>query len=140
MVADAENSTCLGAFLVVNDLLAVTSIHGRQACTEMRLLVRLRSTADAFRTEIVVYKLVCQDRRVPKPAKWLVGIAVAYALSPIDLIPDFIPILGYLDDVFIVPILIFMARKMIPQDVIDDCRRRAEGTGNRQLFHSLTPI
>ena len=90
----------------------------------MFLLGRLRSSMKAFRRELKVYQLVLKDDRVPKPAKWLLGIAVAYALSPIDLIPDFIPVLGYLDDLVIVPALVFLALKMIPPGVVEDCRRQ----------------
>jgi uncharacterized membrane protein YkvA (DUF1232 family) len=69
-----------------------------------------------------VYRLVLQDPRLPKRAKWLLGLAVAYTLSPIDLIPDFIPVLGYLDDALVVPALIWLARRAIPKIVMEDCR------------------
>jgi uncharacterized membrane protein YkvA (DUF1232 family) len=74
--------------------------------------------------EIEVYRLVMQDRRVPKRAKWLLGLAVAYTVSPIDLIPDFIPVLGYLDDVLVVPALVWLARRAIPPNVMEECRAR----------------
>jgi uncharacterized membrane protein YkvA (DUF1232 family) len=75
-----------------------------------------------FKQELKVYRLVLQDDRTPKLAKWLLGIALAYALSPIDLIPDFVPILGHLDDLVILPLLVIIAVKLIPPSVIDDCR------------------
>lgn len=55
-------------------------------------------------------------------AKILIGAAVAYALSPIDLVPDFIPVVGHLDDVVVVPLLIIVALKLIPKDVVEECR------------------
>ena len=59
-------------------------------------------------------------------AKVLIGAAIAYALSPIDLIPDFIPVLGHLDDLIIVPLLVYMALKLIPKDVVEECRAAAQ--------------
>jgi uncharacterized membrane protein YkvA (DUF1232 family) len=88
------------------------------------MLERIRSAAQGFQREIKVYRLVLQDSRVPKRAKWLLGLALGYALSPIDLIPDFIPVVGYLDDILIVPTLIWLATRSIPPEVLDDCRAR----------------
>ena len=88
------------------------------------MLERVRLTTQSFRREIKVYQLALQDSRVPKRAKWLLGLALGYALSPIDLIPDFIPVLGHLDDVLIVPALIWMAKRSIPPEVIEECRAR----------------
>ena len=70
--------------------------------------------------------LAARDPRVPSAAKLLAGLVAAYALSPIDLIPDFIPVLGYLDDVLIVPAGIWLALRMIPAEVLEDLRGRAE--------------
>ena len=88
------------------------------------MLERLKITRREIQREITVYRLVLQDPRVPKRAKWLLGLAVGYMLSPIDLIPDFIPVLGYLDDVLIVPALVWLALRAIPQDVLRDCRAK----------------
>lgn len=71
--------------------------------------------------------LCLKSRDTPLAAKVLAGITVAYALSPIDLIPDFIPVLGYLDDVIILPALIALTIKFIPKDVFDRYRKEAEG-------------
>jgi len=89
------------------------------------MLTQIKTIAENFRRELNVYRLILADPRTPKLAKWLLGLAIAYAVSPIDLIPDFIPVLGYLDDLLIVPALVILARKMIPSEIIMDCRRRA---------------
>jgi uncharacterized membrane protein YkvA (DUF1232 family) len=83
---------------------------------------RLRRAAAAFRREIEVYQRVRRHPRTPRMAKILIGAAIAYALSPIDLIPDFIPVLGHLDDVIIVPLLIVAAVKLVPKEVLEECR------------------
>lgn len=71
----------------------------------------------------------------PWPVKALVFFVVAYALSPIDLIPDFIPVLGYLDDAILLPVLIWLAVKLLPAPVLATCRQRADdwmGRGGRK--------
>ncbi|CAM2888444.1 DUF1232 domain-containing protein [Legionella anisa] len=68
---------------------------------------------------------VAKNTKTPWLPKMIVIFTIAYALSPIDLIPDFIPILGYLDDLILLPILIFIAIKLIPLDVWDECRVKA---------------
>jgi uncharacterized membrane protein YkvA (DUF1232 family) len=77
-----------------------------------------------FRREIKLYQLAIQDARVPKRAKWFLGLALVYAVSPIDLIPDFLPVIGHLDDALIVPALIWLAKRSIPDEVIRECRAR----------------
>lgn len=73
---------------------------------------------DRFKKEIQFYQAVLKDSRTPKLSKFFLGLAVGYALNPIDLIPDFIPILGYLDDLVIVPVLIFIAVKLVPKEIM----------------------
>ena len=85
---------------------------------------RLKSIAKSFKRELQFYQLVLKDRRTPRVAKLLLGLAVGYALMPFDLIPDFIPVLGQLDDVIIVPILVIVAVKMIPKVVLEECRMK----------------
>ena len=75
-----------------------------------------------FKTELKVYRLVMKDSRTPFVAKVLLGTAIGYALSPIDIIPDFIPIIGLLDDIIIVPGLAFMALKLIPRELVEEHR------------------
>jgi carbonic anhydrase len=71
-----------------------------------------------------------RDKRTPKPAKWMLGFAVLYLAMPFDIVPDFIPVFGQLDDLIIVPALIFLSFKLIPDSVIEDCRLRARNPGN----------
>ena len=73
-----------------------------------------------------MYQFVLKDRRTPRLAKVLLGLAVGYALSPVDLIPDFLPGLGYLDDLVLVPALVILAQKIVPRQVLDDCRAMAK--------------
>lgn len=63
-----------------------------------------------------------RDPRTPWLAKGLLGVAVAYTLSPVDLIPDFVPVLGHLDDLLVVPALVWLATRMIPAQVLRDAR------------------
>jgi uncharacterized membrane protein YkvA (DUF1232 family) len=86
----------------------------------------LKEKAKQLKNETYALYLASKDRRVPWYAKAFVILIVAYALSPIDLIPDFIPELGYLDDLILIPAGIWLALKMVPQDVMDDCRKRAK--------------
>ena len=82
--------------------------------------------------------LYCAYKRVDTPliAKIIAIIAVGYALSPIDLIPDFIPILGYLDDLILLPLIIMLALKLIPNDIMFECRSSSEKIFNRETYNS----
>jgi uncharacterized membrane protein YkvA (DUF1232 family) len=85
-----------------------------------------KSWAKQLKRQIFVLYLAYKDDRSPWFAKLFAVCVVAYAFSPIDLVPDFIPILGYLDDVIIVPLGIMVALRMMPQTVIVDCKIKAE--------------
>jgi uncharacterized membrane protein YkvA (DUF1232 family) len=85
----------------------------------------LKQLAKKLKKETYAIYLVSTDQRVPWYARMLAGVTVAYAFSPIDLIPDFIPILGYLDDLIIVPFGIWLVIKMIPPEVLAECREKA---------------
>jgi uncharacterized membrane protein YkvA (DUF1232 family) len=91
----------------------------------MALIAKLRSAAAHLKREIVVLYLAMHHPRTPRYAKAFIACIVAYALSPIDLIPDFIPILGYLDDLILIPLGISLALRIIPQAVIAECRQEA---------------
>ena len=89
------------------------------------MLDRLRQRARRLKTEVYALYLAYRDPRVPWYARLFAAGVVAYAFSPLDLIPDFIPILGYLDDLILVPLGIALALRMIPPAVMADCRVRA---------------
>lgn len=89
-------------------------------------LARAKSAAKEIKRNIYALYLACQDPRVPWHAKLFALCVVAYVFSPIDLIPDFIPILGYVDDLVLVPIGITIAVRMIPAAVMEDSRAKAE--------------
>ncbi len=78
-----------------------------------------------MKSELKTYRLVLEHPRTPKRAKWLLGFALAYVASPIDLIPDFIPVLGQLDDWAVAVFLVRSALKMIPPGVFEECRAKA---------------
>lgn len=80
----------------------------------------------ALKRDTYALLLACRDERTPWYAKLTAGIVVAYAFSPIDLIPDFIPVLGLLDDVLLIPLGVVLVRSMIPADVLDDCQILAD--------------
>ena len=90
------------------------------------LLEKLKERANTLQREIFALYLVYKDPRTPMHVKIFTGLVVAYAFSPIDLIPDFIPILGYLDDLILVPLGISLALKIIPREVMAECRQRAQ--------------
>jgi uncharacterized membrane protein YkvA (DUF1232 family) len=79
-----------------------------------------------LKKETYAIYLACKDPRVPWYARVFAGFVVAYAFSPIDLIPDVIPILGYLDDLVLVPLGIILVLRMIPPTVLAECREKAE--------------
>jgi uncharacterized membrane protein YkvA (DUF1232 family) len=92
------------------------------------LIARLKEIARALKREVVALWLAARDPRTPLLAKIVAACVTAYALSPIDLIPDFIPVLGLLDDLIIVPAGLWLALRLVPDDVIQECRARARET------------
>ena len=107
----------------------------------MSITAKLKQRAKQLTADIPAVFLATKDKQTPLLAKNLAAIAVAYALSPIDLIPDFIPVIGYLDDVLLLPILIVAAVKLIPEPVWTDCKQRAEnlwdGGGPKKWYYAL---
>jgi uncharacterized membrane protein YkvA (DUF1232 family) len=86
---------------------------------------RLRKWARAVKDDALTLWFCCRHPRTPLLAKLLAIAIAAYALSPIDLIPDFIPLLGYLDELILLPVAIFLVLKLIPADVLAECREKA---------------
>ena len=85
----------------------------------------LKTWAKSLKRETLALYLACRDARTPWYARLVAAAVVAYALSPIDLIPDFIPVLGYLDDLLLVPLGIALAVRLIPAEVLAESRVRA---------------
>ncbi len=94
----------------------------------MAFLAALKQRARHLKAETLALYLAARDPRTPWYAKILVAGIVAYALSPIDLIPDFVPVLGYLDDLILIPMGIALAIRLIPGPVLDACRIQANET------------
>ena len=89
------------------------------------IIAQIKSAAERVRNETHALYLAGRDPRTPWPAKVVIALVLAYALSPIDLIPDFIPVLGYLDDLLLLPLGIYLALKLIPAAVLADARHAA---------------
>jgi uncharacterized membrane protein YkvA (DUF1232 family) len=77
-----------------------------------------------------VWLLVLKDPRTPRVSKWLLGVALVYLASPVDLVPDFIPVLGQLDDLVIVRGLVWLATRFIPHGVVAECREKVSRQDN----------
>jgi len=99
-------------------------------------LNRLKQQARRLKEQTYALYFVARDPRTPWFAKLLAGAVVAYALSPIDLIPDFIPVLGYLDDLVLLPLGIWFAVRLVPAEVLDDARERAASAVEDELLAS----
>lgn len=92
---------------------------------------RLRRWATRLKRDVIIVWLAARDPRVPWLAKLLSFAVAGYAVSPIDLIPDFIPVLGLLDDLILVPLGVWLVLRMIPPDIVADLRVRAQAIAQR---------
>lgn len=113
------------------------------SCGSMMFFMNLKERAKQLKTHIPAVFIALGKKETPTAAKILAGITLIYALSPIDLIPDFIPVLGYLDDILILPGLIALTVRFIPPDVYEDCRVCAEGLwadGKTKKWYFALPI
>jgi len=97
------------------------------------MLARLRAWAAALKRSTLTVWYVARDPRTPWLARLLALVVAAYALSPIDLIPDFIPVLGYLDDLLLVPLGLALVLWLTPAPVIEAARQRAAATAQRPV-------
>ena len=111
--------------ILVNDKLE-SAVAPLPLLVDTRAMGSWRDRARAIKRDVVALWLAARDRRVPWHAKAVAAAVAAYALSPIDLIPDFIPVLGYLDDLILVPLGIMLAVRLIPTEVMTELRARAE--------------
>ncbi|WP_428671509.1 YkvA family protein, partial [Roseibium sp.] len=93
----------------------------------------LRKWAGLVKRDIHALYLAARDPRVPWYVKGLALVVAAYAVSPVDLIPDFIPVIGYLDDLVLLPLGIYAVVKLVPPEVMADCRRRAEKAADKPV-------
>lgn len=91
------------------------------------MIARLKIWIHRAKRDVLALYLAARDPRVPWYARAMAAVVAAYALSPIDLIPDFIPVLGYLDDAILIPLGVLAVVRMVPDDVMADLRRQAEG-------------
>ena len=105
--------------------------------------MKLKEKAKQLKTDIPAVFLALKDKKTPWYAKVFAALTVAYALSPIDFIPDFIPILGYLDDLIILPLLVALTVKFIPKDTFEQYREQAKSLwtdGKPKKWYYALPI
>jgi uncharacterized membrane protein YkvA (DUF1232 family) len=94
-------------------------------------VARLKHRARLLKRDTYALYLAARDRRTPWYARVLAAAVVAYAFSPLDLIPDFVPVLGYLDDLIIVPLGIALVLRLVPPEVLAESRERADEAAQR---------
>ncbi len=100
-----------------------------------------KTKSKQLKTEIRALYLASRHPRTPWYAKVLAALIIGYALSPIDLIPDFIPVVGYLDDLIIIPAGIALLIKIIPEDVLQECRSKVQSdSSNKKSKHRVAAI
>lgn len=105
--------------------------------------MNIKERAKKLKSDIPAVFIALKDKDTPLLAKIVAGITVGYALSPVDLIPDFIPFLGYLDDVFFLPALVALTAKLIPKEVWSRSKKNAEGMwkkGKPKRWYYAIPI
>ncbi|MEG2054105.1 MAG: YkvA family protein [Oscillospiraceae bacterium] len=103
----------------------------------------LKEKAKNLKVDIPAVFIALRHPKTPWYAKIIAGVTVAYALSPIDFIPDFVPVLGYLDDLIILPVLISLVIRLIPKEVFEECREKSRGMwadGKPKKWYYALPI
>jgi uncharacterized membrane protein YkvA (DUF1232 family) len=103
-------------------------------------MASVREWARTLKRQTLTLYYAVRDTRTPRYAKVLAGAIVAYAISPIDLIPDFIPVLGYLDELLLLPLAIWFALRLIPPDVLAEARARAEQASERPTSRAAAAV
>jgi len=106
----------------------------------LRIIDQLKHWARLARRDLLAIYLAARDPRVPWYAKAVAIFVAGYAFSPIDLIPDFVPVLGYLDDLIIVPLGILLAVRLIPPEIMIEHRAAAELIGKRPVSNSAAAV
>jgi len=107
------------------------------------LHMNLKERAKQLKTDVPAVFLALKHKETPLLAKVIAAVTVAYALSPIDFIPDFIPVIGLLDDVILLPALVALVIKLIPAEVFEECREEAAGLwseGKPKRWYYALPI
>lgn len=105
--------------------------------------MNLKERAEKLKSDIPAVFIALKDKETPLLAKTVAGLTVGYALSPIDLVPDFIPLLGYLDDVIILPALLVLTIKLIPKEVWEKSKRQSKNMwqdGKPKKWYYALPI
>jgi uncharacterized membrane protein YkvA (DUF1232 family) len=109
----------------------------------MRIHMDLKKKSKQLKMDIPALFLALKHDDTPFAAKIMAMVTVGYALSPIDLIPDFIPVFGYLDDLVLLPVLIALTIKLIPKDILEQCRKESENMwvdGKPKKWYYAVPV
>ena len=106
----------------------------------MMNMAALKARARQVKVDLIALSLAARDPRTPWLAKLIVAGCVAYALSPIDVIPDFIPVIGLIDDLIFIPIALALAVRLIPDEVLADCRSRADMIAERRTGRAAAAV
>jgi uncharacterized membrane protein YkvA (DUF1232 family) len=107
------------------------------------MIEKIKIWANNIKKNLSILYCAYMNKKTPWYAKIMIGIVIAYALSPIDLIPDFIPILGYLDDLLLIPLGILISFKLIPKDVLEECKNDEaafNGMGKRGKYGAVAVL
>ena len=103
-------------------------------------LTALKQRARQVKVDLIALSLAARDPRTPWYAKLIIAGCVAYALSPVDVVPDFIPVLGLVDELVFIPIALALAIRFIPEEVLVDCRRRAGEIAERRTSRAAAIV
>jgi uncharacterized membrane protein YkvA (DUF1232 family) len=105
-------------------ILPVTGRSGRVARLKRMAFEKSKELARSFKRELIVYQRVLRDVRTPVSAKLFLALAIGYLCMPFDLIPDFIPVIGHLDDAIVIPALVLAALRLVPREIVAEYREQ----------------